>query len=60
MPEEFEPFLYEETLYDEQTASGIGLLWAPKPFSQRTGKNRRCFDIPLVGSWFKERCDPSN
>lgn len=60
MPEIFEPFLNDELLFDNKTADGIALLWAPKPFNQRTGKNRRCFDIPLVGSWFKERCDPKN
>ncbi|KAL4464690.1 hypothetical protein ABPG74_011251 [Tetrahymena malaccensis] len=60
MSEDFEPFLNDEPLYDSQTSDGISLLWAPKPFNQRTGKNRRSFDIPLVSQWFKERCNPEN
>lgn len=59
MPENFEAFLREEPLHDKNTSNGIALLWAPKPFNQRTGKTRRAFDIPLVSSWFKERCNPT-
>lgn len=59
LPNEFEPFLGSTPLYDPCTSNGIALLWAPKPFNQRSGKTRRAFDIPLVSSWFKERCNPS-
>jgi len=56
MPANFQPLLKEEPLYTENTSNGINLLWAPKPFNQRTGKTRRAYDIPLVSAWFKERC----
>jgi pre-mRNA-processing factor 8 len=56
LDEEIKPFLNEEPLYNENTSSGISLIWAPKPFNQRSGKTRRAFDIPLIGNWFKERC----
>jgi pre-mRNA-processing factor 8 len=52
----FEPLLLHEELSSKDTTFGIGLLWAPKPFNQRTGKMRRAFDVPLVAGWFKERC----
>jgi len=42
------------------STSGIALLWAPKPFCQRTGKTRRAFDLPLVSGWYRERCNPKN
>ncbi|EGR30484.1 pre-mRNA processing factor 8, putative [Ichthyophthirius multifiliis] len=60
MPEFFQPFLNEEELFTSQTSNGLALLWAPKPFNQRTGRNRRAIDIPLVSPWFKERCNPEN
>lgn len=50
------PFLEETPLYTESTAQGIGLLWAPHPFSKRSGRTRRSVDIPLVSTWFHERC----
>lgn len=36
--------------------SAINLYWAPEPYNKRTGATRRCYDIPLVSNWFKERC----
>ena len=59
LDEEVEPFLSDQPLYSKRTSAGIGLLWAPKPFNQRSGMTRRAFDVPLVSSWFKERC-PQN
>jgi len=53
---EIQPFLKEDPLYNANTASGISLIWASKPFNQRSGNTRRAFDIPLIGDWFKERC----
>ena len=50
------PFLEDTPLYTESTAQGIGLLWAPHPFSKRSGRTRRSVDIPLVSTWFHERC----
>ena len=29
---------------------------APKPFRRRVGRTRRAFDIPLIDSFYKERC----
>ena len=41
-------------LYTDNTAEAIALLWAPHPFDRRSGRMRRCIDIPLVNNWFKE------
>lgn len=35
LPEEVAPFLSEQPLYTENTAAGIALLWAPRPFDLR-------------------------
>uniref|UniRef100_A0A6A7G0N0 Pre-mRNA-processing-splicing factor 8A n=2 Tax=Hirondellea gigas TaxID=1518452 RepID=A0A6A7G0N0_9CRUS len=56
LPEEVEPVLSEFPLFTEDTADGISLLWAPRPFNQRSGRTRRCIDIPLVNTWYKEHC----
>lgn len=52
LPEGVQPLLEELPVYSENTASGIALLWAPKPFNQRSGHMRRAFDVPLVNAWF--------
>ena len=36
------------------TADGIALYNAPRPFNLRSGKMRRCFDVPLVNTWYRE------
>lgn len=59
LPEHVEPLLGELPLYSEQTASGVALLWAPRPFNLRSGHTRRAFDVPLVNCWFMEHC-PAN
>ncbi|MEW5319339.1 MAG: hypothetical protein WDW38_010498 [Sanguina aurantia] len=59
LPEEVVPFLAETAVYTEHTASGIALLWAPKPFNQRSGRTRRAVDVPLVNCWFQEHCPPT-
>lgn len=56
LPPEVEAMLSEQPLYSEHTASSIDLYWAPKPFSQKTGRMRRACDVPLVSGWFKEHC----
>ena len=56
LPGEVEPLLDDRPLYGEHTASGIALLWAPRPFCARSGRTRRCYDVPLVSAWFMERC----
>jgi pre-mRNA-processing factor 8 len=54
LPEEFFPFLDEEPLYTDNTALGITLYWAPRPFNKRSGLTRRAYDVPLVNQWFHE------
>lgn len=56
MPESFSPFLDGEALENELTADGLGLLWAPAPFNRRSGQCRRIVDVPIVNSWYQERC----
>lgn len=38
IPEDVSPFLQETALYTDNTANGIALLWAPRPFNMRSGK----------------------
>mmetsp|Transcript_709 Transcript_709/g.1176 ORF Transcript_709/g.1176 Transcript_709/m.1176 type:complete len:2363 (+) Transcript_709:30-7118(+) len=54
----FAPILEEEPLYTDNTALGITLYWAPRPFNMRSGKTRRAIDVPLVNQWFHEHCPP--
>eukprot|EP00981_Chlorochromonas_danica_P006074 scaffold1268_cov174-Ochromonas_danica.AAC.8 len=56
LPEDFVAFLDEEPLYTDNTASGISLYWAPKPFNKRSGTTKRAYDVPLVNQWFHEHC----
>ncbi|CAF0798840.1 unnamed protein product [Adineta ricciae] len=56
LPEEFEPLLTGVPLYTDNTANGIALLWAPRPFNLRSGRTRRAIDIPLVKTWYREHC----
>lgn len=37
LPEFVQPFLQETPLYTDNTANGIALLWAPRPFNMRSG-----------------------
>lgn len=37
LPEIVQPFLQETPLYTDNTANGIALLWAPRPFNLRSG-----------------------
>lgn len=60
LPEEVQPFLQDTPLYTDNTANGIALLWAPRPFNLRSGRCRRAIDIPLVKSWYKEHCPPGH
>ena len=45
LPEFVEPFLKDTPLYTDNTANGIALLWAPRPFNLRSGRTRRALDI---------------
>ncbi|KAA6369241.1 MAG: putative Pre-mRNA-processing-splicing factor 8, partial [Streblomastix strix] len=58
LPEGFVPLLESLPLATDQTAQGIQLYWAPKPFNLRAGHTRRAQDIPLVKSWYLEHCPP--
>ena len=51
-----EPFLRVTPLYTDNTANGISLLWAPRPFNLRSGHTRRAIDVPLVKQWYCEHC----
>ena len=53
---DLKPLLENEPLYTENTAIGINLYWAPKPYNKRSGRTTRAFDIPLINSWFHEHC----
>ncbi|KAK8795086.1 hypothetical protein WA588_003937 [Blastocystis sp. NMH] len=54
MPEGVFPILSGAPLFTEMTAEGIALYNAPRPFNLRSGKMRRCFDVPLVNTWYRE------
>eukprot|EP01083_Nonionella_stella_P133277 405152_1 len=56
LPDDVEPVMQEFPLFTENTADGIAVFWAPHPFNQRSGRTRRCIDIPLVQAWYKEHC----
>lgn len=56
LPVDVEPFLAEEELYTDETASAIALWWAPFPFDRRSGRMVRAQDVPLVKQWYLEHC----
>lgn len=56
MPDDFEPLFGQEELYTDNTANGIALMWAPRPFNMRSGRTRRVLDVPLVKTWYREHC----
>ncbi|KAE8444910.1 Pre-mRNA-processing-splicing factor 8 [Mollisiaceae sp. DMI_Dod_QoI] len=56
LPEDVEPFLADEELYTDETASAISLWWAPFPFDRRSGRMVRAQDVPLVKQWYLEHC----
>ena len=60
LDDDFEPILAEKELYTDATAAGIACYHAPRPFNMREGRCRRAVDVPLVNSWFKERCPPQH
>ncbi|KAK9710766.1 pre-mRNA-splicing factor 8, partial [Basidiobolus ranarum] len=59
LPEEFQPFLEEVPLYNDNTANAIALWWAPHPFDKRSGRTRRAQDVTLVKFWYMEHCPPN-
>uniref|UniRef100_H2Y168 Pre-mRNA-processing-splicing factor 8-like n=1 Tax=Ciona intestinalis TaxID=7719 RepID=H2Y168_CIOIN len=56
LPEYVQPLLQETPLYSDNTANGIALLWAPRPFNLRSSRTRRAVDVPLVKTWYREHC----
>ncbi|KAI9692445.1 MAG: pre-mRNA-splicing factor 8 [Bathelium mastoideum] len=54
LPGTVEPFLADEELYTDETASAIALWWAPYPFDRRSGRMVRAQDVPLVKQWYLE------
>ncbi|KAK2003349.1 PROCN domain-containing protein [Colletotrichum falcatum] len=54
LPAGFEPFLADEDLTNEDTASAIELWWAPFPFNRRSGRMVRAQDVPLIKQWYLE------
>ena len=58
LDEAAQPFLQDCPLYTDNTANGIQLLWAPRPFNLRSGRCRRALDVPLVKTWYREHCPP--
>ncbi|KAF2840904.1 pre-mRNA processing splicing factor 8 [Patellaria atrata CBS 101060] len=54
LPYDVDPFLDEEPLYTDDTASAISLWWAPYPFDRRSGRMVRAQDVPLVKQWYLE------
>ncbi|KAK0738265.1 NUC071 domain-containing protein [Schizothecium vesticola] len=53
-----EPFMADEELYTEDTASAIELWWAPFPFDRRSGRMVRAQDVPLIKHWYLQHCPP--
>ncbi|PJF18143.1 hypothetical protein PSACC_02043, partial [Paramicrosporidium saccamoebae] len=58
LPPGTEPFLANVPLYNDRTANGIALYWAPHPFDKRSGVTRRAVDVALVKGWYQEHCPP--
>lgn len=56
LPEDVRPIFEDVPLYTDNTANGLALLWAPRPFNLRSGRTRRAVDVPLVKSWYREHC----
>ncbi|CAG0915719.1 unnamed protein product [Notodromas monacha] len=56
VPEYCQPYMQEFPLYSDNTANGISLLWAPRPYNLRSGRSRRAVDVPLVKTWYMEHC----
>ena len=59
LPIDVEPLLTNTPLYTDNTANGIALLWAPRPFNLRADHSRRALDVPLVKTWYLEHCPPN-
>ena len=58
LEEDVAPFLQDTPLETDNTAQGLSLLWAPRPFNLRSGTTRVAHEVPICGSWYKEHCPP--
>lgn len=58
LPAGVEPFMADQELYTEDTASAIELWWAPFPFDRRSGRMVRAQDVPLIKHWYLQHCPP--
>uniref|UniRef100_A0A0N5BA01 MPN domain-containing protein n=1 Tax=Strongyloides papillosus TaxID=174720 RepID=A0A0N5BA01_STREA len=56
LPDDVVPLFSEAPLYTDNTAMGISLVFAPRPFNLRSGATRRAMDVPLIKSWYREHC----
>ncbi|GAB5369857.1 hypothetical protein AAMO2058_001442600 [Amorphochlora amoebiformis] len=56
LPSDVEPLLEDYTLFTDYTADGIELIHARRPYCLRTGRTRRCVDVPLIKTWYQEHC----
>eukprot|EP00501_MAST-03F_sp_TOSAG23-6_P001556 GSMAST32.ASY1.ANO1.1620.1 assembled CDS len=54
LPVGMKPILQNTPISTTNTAEGIALLHAPRPFNMRSGFTRRCIDVPLVKQWYTE------
>ncbi|KAI9147967.1 pre-mRNA-splicing factor spp42 [Paramyrothecium foliicola] len=54
LPSGVEPFLADEEIENEYTASAIELWWAPFPFDRRSGRMVRAQDVPMIKHWYLE------
>ncbi len=50
LDEYVQPFLQDKPLYTDNTANGIALLWAPRPFNMRSGKR---LILNLIKSFYR-------
>lgn len=48
LPPDVQPFLQETPVYTDNTANGIALLWAPRPFNMRSGKYKLYFLVRIL------------
>ncbi|KXJ94647.1 pre-mRNA processing splicing factor 8 [Microdochium bolleyi] len=58
LPAGVEPFLADEDLANEDTASAIALWWSVFPFDRRSGSMVRAQDVPLVKQFYLQHCPP--
>ncbi len=54
LPGDVQPLLGENPLYTDETANAIALYHSLRPYNLKTGRMRRCIDVPLVKSWYQE------